>query len=101
MTRIFKTAFFSLLLSLTLSACVYKINVQQGNLITDAAIAKLHAGMSMDDVTALFGTPLVNNVYHDNKITYVYTMKQGNHKMTRRDLTIYFVNNKLVSYKTQ
>ena len=100
MTHIFKTVFISLLLSLTLSACVYKINVQQGNLITDAAVAKLHTGMSVDDVTALFGAPLLNNVYHDNKISYVYTMKQGNHKMKRRNLTIYFANGKVTGFTT-
>lgn len=100
MTQIFRALFIALFLSLMLSACVYKINVQQGNLITDETINKIHAGMSVEDVTSLLGDPLLNNVYHDNRLIYVYTMKQGNHRMVRRNLTVYFVNDKVTGYTT-
>lgn len=94
-------AFFIILFSmLVLSACVYKINVQQGNVITDKAINQLQVGMSSDQVRALFGDPLLKDVYHGNSLTYVYTMKQGNHPMTRRQVTIYFVNDKVTRYTT-
>ena len=101
MTQMFKAFFITIILSLTLSACVYKINVQQGNVITDEAISKLHVGMSLEDVQTLFGAPLLNNVYHDNRVVYVYTMRQGHHPMTRRNLNIYFVNDKVTRYTTQ
>ena len=101
MAQMFKALFITLFLSLTLSACVYKMNVQQGNVITDEAVAKIHTGMSLEDVRALLGDPLLNNVYHDNRILYIYTMRQGHHVMTRRDLAIYFMNDKVTHYTTQ
>ena len=73
--------------------------MQQGNLITDKAISQLHAGMSIDDVRTVLGSPLLNDIYHnDHYVEYVYTMRRGNHPMTQRHLTIYFSNGKLTHY---
>lgn len=98
MTHIIKNLFLVMFFSIALSGCIYKINIQQGNLISDESLSKLHAGMSVNDVEVLFSAPLVNDVYGNNRYVYVYTMKQGHHPMTRRQLMIYFINNKVVSY---
>lgn len=100
MTQILRALFITIFLSLTLSACVYRINVQQGNIITDEAVAKIHTGMNTEDVKALFGEPLLNNVYHNNHMIYVYTMRQGHHPMARRNLNIYFVHDKVTGFST-
>lgn len=100
MTQILRVLFITIFLSFTLSACVYKINVQQGNVITDEAVAKIHTKMTTEDVKAVLGEPLLNNVYHDNRMIYVYTMRQGHHPMTHRNLNIYFVNDKVTGFST-
>lgn len=90
MTQTLKALFLASIVSLSLTGCVYKIDVQQGNIITNSDIAKIHTGMSEAAVIQALGEPLLRNVYHNNEKYYVYTMKQGHKPMYRRNLTIYF-----------
>lgn len=91
----------TMLLSLTLSGCFlqpYKITIQQGNLITDAQVQRLNRGMRTQQVRNIFGSPLLKNIYIDDRIVYVYTIKPGHARMHERRLVIYFRNDRLVNY---
>lgn len=98
MTQTLKALFLIISISIGLSGCVYKIDVQQGNIITDRDVAKIHRGMSALDVEGILGAPLLRNIYKGNQLYYVYTMKQGHKKMHRRNLTIYFKNGKVTHF---
>jgi outer membrane protein assembly factor BamE len=98
MTQTLKALFLASLVSLSLSGCVYKIDVQQGNIITNRDVAKIHRGMSAIAVEQILGEPLLRNIYKGNQMYYVYTMKQGHKKMHRRNLTIYFSHNKVTHF---
>jgi len=90
--------FFSLSL---LAGCVYKVPVQQGNIITDKEVAKLHRGMSPNQVARVMGNPVLDNIYLSNKVIYVYTIQKGYRKRHERRLYVTFVNNKVtnISFK--
>jgi outer membrane protein assembly factor BamE len=90
MTQTLKALFLASFLGLSLTGCVYKIDVQQGNIITNKDVAKIHPGMTDVAVEQMLGAPLLRNVYRTNGKYYVYTMKQGHKPMYRRNLTIYF-----------
>ncbi len=100
MTQTLKAFFLVTLLGFSLSGCVYKIEVQQGNIITDTMISQIHPGMSVAAVKQILGEPLLYNVYRGDQIYYVYTMKQGSHVMYRRNLTIYFKDDHVTHYTT-
>lgn len=100
MTQTLKALFLAIFVSISLSGCIYKIDVQQGNIITDKDVQRIHSGMSTTAVQQILGEPLLRNVFKDNRLAYVYTMKQGHKPMHRRNLTIYFKNGKVTRYTT-
>ncbi len=64
-------------LSLVLTGCsqfgVYRLDVQQGNLITQEQLAKVKPGMARIDVRNLLGTPLLMDVFNGNRWDYYFS----------------------------
>jgi len=90
----------AIFLTLLLTGCsyfhVHKIDVEQGNIINDSDVKKLHSGMSESQVTALMGTPLVIDTFTPNQVSYVYTFKPGYGEMTERAVVLTFHNHRLL-----
>ena len=100
MMQSFKALFLTIIVCGMLSGCVYKIDVQQGNVITQKQVKALHPGMTQAQVKKLFGEPLLHNIYKGNQLIYVYTMKHRSQNMSRRNLTIYFRSGKVTHFVT-
>ena len=49
----------------------YKLPIQQGNIVSSEAVAKLKSGMSKNQVAQALGTPLLNDLFHANRWDYV------------------------------
>lgn len=82
-----------------LSGCVrvYRIDVQQGNDLTERQVQQLQTGMSRQAVRALLGTPLIDDPFRQNRWDYYYQMKEGREKeMTRRVISLFFEDEALV-----
>lgn len=56
---------------------VHRIDIQQGNLITQEQLARVKPGMSRLDVKNLLGTPLVQDVFHANRWDYYFSNEQN------------------------
>jgi len=80
-----------------LSACglIYKIDVPQGNLVTQEMVSQLERGMDRRQVTYIMGTPLVVDVFHVNRWDYVYSFRPGGGERIQRRLSLYFENDRL------
>lgn len=69
------------LLSLSQSGCsafsVYKIDIPQGTPLTQAQIAQVKIGMTMQQVRYLLGTPAVTDTLNANRWDYVYSYIPG------------------------
>lgn len=88
---------FSILaMILFLSGCVTKMNVEQGNILNETSVSKLHTGMSKEQVVDILGNPVLVNTFNDNRIDYVYTYQEGRQKMAEKYLTLIFKYNRLV-----
>ncbi|MBB5319894.1 outer membrane protein assembly factor BamE [Marinobacter oulmenensis] len=65
---------------LSLAGCafpgVYKINVQQGNIVTDEELGQLSEGMPRSQVHAILGTPLTIDPIDPTRDYYVYTFQR-------------------------
>lgn len=56
---------------------VHRIDIQQGNLVTEAQVAKVKPGMSKLDVRNALGTPLLQDVFNGNRWDYVFSLDQS------------------------
>jgi len=93
--RLVRTAVW--LASLALSACVYRIDIQQGNLLEEDAIAQVQVGMTRSQVQFLLGTPMVSDSFHRDRWDYAYFLRRGRSRdIDRRWLVVYFEGDRVV-----
>ena len=90
-------AFALIVVALTMSACsVHKIDIQQGNVITQEMFEKLKIGMDKNRVKNVLGTPLIVDPFHRDRWDYVYIYRAGNtDERQSAYLTVYFENDQL------
>lgn len=69
--------------------------VQQGNLLPQEKIQRLKIGMSKEDAGILMGSSLLSPMFSRDRWDYAYTWRKGNGPQETRNLTLYFVNNRL------
>lgn len=74
----------------------YRINVQQGNALTQEMVAKLKPGMTRSQVRFVLGTPMVQDAFHANRWDYVYLFTEGHKETKSRRLTVIFEDDKLL-----
>jgi outer membrane protein assembly factor BamE len=73
MTRLLITA--CLLSAGTLSGCVYRMPIQQGNYLDPVVIAQIKPGMTHSQVRYLLGTPMVPGAFDNSRWDYAYYLK--------------------------
>jgi outer membrane protein assembly factor BamE len=74
----------------------YKMEIQQGNFVTQDMVSRLKPGMTKDQVRFILGTPLVTDIFHAERWDYVYTrVPEGGGAMEQRRLAVFFDAGKL------
>lgn len=73
----------------------YRIDVRQGNFVTQEMVAQLKPGLTRDQVRFILGSPLVADMFHADRWDYVYRYRRGREEVQQRTLTVFFVDNKL------
>lgn len=73
----------------------YRIDVRQGNFISQDMVAQLKPGLTRDQVRFILGSPLVADMFHADRWDYVYRFQRGWDEPEQRILTVFFVDNKL------
>lgn len=64
-------------LVLLLAGCVFRVDVQQGNLLDEVTIDAVQVGMTRSQVRFLLGTPVVQDVFHTDRWDYAYYLRRG------------------------
>lgn len=81
-----------------LSACSnYKLEVQQGNLVTQESVTQLQRGMTKQQVQALLGTSLMTDSFNANRWDYVFYQNTKKASKKSKHITVFFKNNQLVN----
>ncbi|MGB1272145.1 MAG: outer membrane protein assembly factor BamE [Endozoicomonas sp.] len=75
----------------------YKIDIQQGNVITQGMVNQLKPGMTRTQVQYVMGTPLLEDAFDKDRWDYIYSDQAGGKERTQKTLTIFFSGNKLSS----
>ena len=74
---------------------VYKIDVQQGNVITQEQVDLLRPGMEQRQVQHILGTPLVTDPFHPQRWDYPYQFKPGGKEPEITRFTVFFEEGRL------
>lgn len=85
--------------SLALTACsprlVHRIDVQQGNVITQTQVNLLEPGMTREQVRYIMGSPMVADVFHENRWDYLYLYQPGYGETEEKRVTVFFEDDRL------
>ncbi|WP_233556415.1 outer membrane protein assembly factor BamE [Noviherbaspirillum sedimenti] len=75
----------------------YRIDIQQGNFISQEQLAQLKTGMTADQVRFVLGTPLLNDIFHANRWDYVFRMQKGNGEVISSRIAVHFQDNRVAN----
>jgi outer membrane protein assembly factor BamE len=89
-----------------LSACsfvgfpgVYRIDIEQGNIVTEEMAEQLKPGMSRRQVRFILGTPLVEDTFNENRWDYIYVKRNGLDVLSESQLTVVFEGDTLAEIR--
>lgn len=82
--------------SFILTACVYQVDVEQGNIVTQEMIDLLEPDMNKRQVRYVLGTPLVVDVFHQDRWDYIYSLQPGGDPREQKRVSVIFENDRLV-----
>jgi outer membrane protein assembly factor BamE len=93
------TAVITYLATLFLAGCslIYRVDIHQGNVISQEMVNQLKPGMTKRQVAFLLGTPLVADPFHDDRWDYVYSNHPDDEDLVQKKITLVFRNDELAS----
>ena len=68
----------------------YRIDIQQGNFITQDMVQKLSVGQTREQVRFILGTPLLVDIFRANRWDYVFRESKGWNEPEKRKLIVFF-----------
>lgn len=75
---------------------VYRIDIQQGNIVTQEMIDQLQPGMTKRQVRFIMGTPLVVDTFEPERWDYVHSMDRKGKRPEEKRVSLYFEKDVLV-----
>src|SRR5688572_11726498 len=81
-----------------LGGCVYRIDIQQGNYVTQDVVAKLKVGMTRTEARQILGTPLLADVFHADRWDYYFSQSRGGRGGDRKLFSVFFKDDKVASF---
>lgn len=95
------THFLIMTLFFSLTACAsYDFSrriVEQGNLLPQEKMERLHLGMSRQDAAILMGTSLLSPTFNNDRWDYAFTLRKGSGQPVVRNLSLYFKGDRLAA----
>lgn len=73
----------------------YKMDIQQGNVVTSKMMMQLRPGMTKSQVRFVMGTPLIADSFHANRWDYLYRMVKEGKIIEQRHVILDFENDQL------
>jgi len=73
----------------------YRMEIQQGNYVSQEMVSQLKLGMSKEQVRYVLGTPLVTDIFHADRWDYVYFRDVRGKAREERKIVVLFEDGKL------
>lgn len=77
----------------------FKMEIQQGNVVTSKMLLQLRPGMTRSQVRYIMGTPLVVDSFRDNRWDYFYELRKQGVVVEKRRVILDFDKDSLVSVR--
>jgi outer membrane protein assembly factor BamE len=78
------------------AGCVYRPNIQQGNLLDIEDVDQVQVGMTRSQVRYVLGTPMLADPFDPQRWDYIYTFKRGRErKIERSHFVVHFEGDKV------
>ncbi|MDY7218643.1 outer membrane protein assembly factor BamE [Denitrificimonas sp. JX-1] len=91
---------FTLASLLVLAGCsfpgVHKIDIQQGNVVTQDMVDQLRPGMTTRQVRYIMGSPLIADTFHGNRWDYLYSIQIAGGTRKQERISLIFDENGLL-----
>ncbi|WP_347986154.1 outer membrane protein assembly factor BamE [Methylomonas sp. AM2-LC] len=93
-----------LIASLTCTACttvlsnipgVYKLDIEQGNMIDQSMIDQLRPNMTKRQVQFIMGSPMVVDTFHEQRWDYIYSKEEAGEDRVQKRVSLYFKGDNL------
>lgn len=95
-----------LLVSALLAGCsnlrfpgVYRIDIEQGNIVTDEMLQKLRPGLNESQVRFVMGSPQVVDPFEPGRWVYLYKLRRGNGELIENKVVLWLENGSLVRWE--
>lgn len=77
----------------------YRPDIQQGNFVSQEMLNQLKVGQSRDQVRFILGSPLLSDVFHDDRWDYPFYLARGNGELTTSRVTVFFKDDKVERFE--
>lgn len=77
----------------------YRIDIQQGMVVTQEMADQLKPGMTSDQVKFVLGTPLLTDPFHANRWDYPFRFQPGRGRIEERRFTVFFENGRYTHFE--
>ena len=75
---------------------IHRINIQQGNVITQDMLAQLEPEMEKKKVLFILGTSVIKDTFNSRQWDYIYTYQIGGGEYVKRRITLHFDEKELL-----
>lgn len=75
----------------------YRVEVVQGNVLTKELLASVKPGMPRAQVQDLLGSPMLTDVFHEDRWDYIFTIRRQGTEPQRRHVVVWFEGDALKS----
>lgn len=76
---------------------VYRLDIQQGNIIDQEMIDELRPNMTKRQVLYILGSPMLIDVFHQKRWDYIYSKQTGRDSRQQQRISLFFENDILSS----
>ncbi len=79
----------------------YRVDVVQGNVITEEVMAQIQPGIGRMQVKEALGSPLLTDVFHQDRWDYVFSIRRQGVTDQQRRVTVFFKNDVVDHFDTE
>lgn len=73
----------------------YRVDIPQGNFVTEEMLSQLKEGMTRDQVKFVLGTPLIADIFHADRWDYMFRMLKRSDEVLTSRVTVFFKDGKM------
>ena len=77
----------------------YKVDIVQGNYVTNSMVSNLSKGQTREQVQTILGTPLITDPFRKNRWDYLFLVNRGSGKRVIHRFTVMFENERVVAWE--